>query len=122
MTARDQVARLHVLVTGATGTVGSEIVNQLRVAGVRVRAVSHYADRTAYSHTAANEYVEVDFRRPETLATAFSGIDKVVIVTPETADMADMTAHLVKAAEHADVRLISGCQCCAPEPGLAVPC
>jgi uncharacterized protein YbjT (DUF2867 family) len=104
VTVKGQTLRPHILVTGATGTVGSEVVNQLRLAGVRVRAASHYPDRTGYSRAAANEYVEVDFRRPETLATAFNGIDKAVLITPETADMAEMTAHLVKAAEQAGVR------------------
>jgi uncharacterized protein YbjT (DUF2867 family) len=92
-----------VLVTGASGRAGGVMVRRLRDAGVHVRAAIHYPDHDAESRAAAVDYVEVDFDRPETLDTAFRGIEKAVVITPEETTMVDMTRNLVSAAERAGV-------------------
>lgn len=94
----------QILVTGASGRAGREMVKRLRAAGVKVRAAIHYPDRDHESRADAVDYVEVDFDRPETLATAFHGIEKAVLITPEEATMVAMTANLVAAAERAGVQ------------------
>jgi uncharacterized protein YbjT (DUF2867 family) len=93
----------RILVTGASGRAGAEMVKSLRAAGARVRAAIHYPDHEAESRATAVEYVEVDFDHPETLETAFRGVDKAVLITPEEATMVQMTANLVDAAERAGV-------------------
>jgi uncharacterized protein YbjT (DUF2867 family) len=93
----------RVLVTGASGRAGGVMVRRLRDAGVPVRAAIHYPDHDAESRATAVDYVEVDFERPETLDTAFSGVDKAVLITPEETAMTRMTEHLVRAAERAGV-------------------
>jgi uncharacterized protein YbjT (DUF2867 family) len=67
-----------VLVTGATGTVGSHVVRELRDRGVPVRALVRGPD-------AASEGVEVvqgDFERPDTLRAALDGVDRVFLAAP----------------------------------------
>ena len=76
----------RVLVTGASGRAGGVMVRRLQDAGVPVRAAIHYPDHDAESRATAVDYVEVDFDRPETLDTAFSGVDKAVLITPEETD------------------------------------
>jgi uncharacterized protein YbjT (DUF2867 family) len=95
-----------VLVTGASGRAGGVMVRRLRDAGAQVRAAIHYPDHDAESRAAAVDYVEVDFDRPQTLDTAFQGIEKAVVITPEETSMVSMTANLVNAAERAGVGLL----------------
>jgi uncharacterized protein YbjT (DUF2867 family) len=80
------------------------MVRELAAAGVSVRAALHYPDHDPESRAAAVDYVEVDFDRPDTLETAFRGIDKAVLITPEETTMVAMTRRLVQAAERADVK------------------
>jgi len=80
------------------------MVRQLAASGVSVRAALHYPDHDAESRAAAVDYVEVDFLRPETLATAFRGVDKAVLITPEESSMVAMTRRLVEAAQQAEVK------------------
>ncbi len=63
-----------ILVTGATGTVGSEVAKQLSLAGQRLRAAVQSTTR-ASSHEKLKgvELVEVNYDKPETLIPAFSG-------------------------------------------------
>ena len=68
----------HVLVTGATGQIGSEVVAQLRDTGCRIRAMSR-------NPSAANlppdvEVVPGDLSAPETLDACLHGIDSVFLV------------------------------------------
>lgn len=73
-----------ILVTGATGTVGSETVRLLSArrqpARALVRDPGRVKDRTDLAHEI--EIVTGDFDRPDTLDAALNGIDTVVLVSP----------------------------------------
>lgn len=70
-----------ILVTGATGNNGSEIIKRLAAQNIPVRAMVR--DRaSAIAIAAPNvEVVEADFDRPETLLTTLSSVDRVFLVT-----------------------------------------
>ena len=68
-----------ILVTGATGTVGSEVVRQLAATGQRVRALVR-DPKKAERFPKAVEVVHGDLEKPETLAPAFAGADKAFVV------------------------------------------
>jgi len=91
-----------ILVTGATGTVGGEVVAQLRDDGRRVRALvrdPHQAGRFGEDV----EVVVADLEKPETLAVAFDGITTAFIATNgET--LATLEGNAFDAAKTAGVR------------------
>jgi len=93
----------HILVTGASGRAGTEMIRQLAAAGASVRGAIHYPDHDAESRVGRVDFVEVDFDRPDTLDTAFRGIDEAVLITPEETTMVAQTRNLVQAAERAGV-------------------
>jgi uncharacterized protein YbjT (DUF2867 family) len=73
-----------ILVTGATGKVGSEAVRLLRERGVPVRALvrdPHSAGAGALSAIGA-EVVEGDFEKAATLDAALTGVTSVILVSP----------------------------------------
>lgn len=70
-----------ILVTGATGTVGSEVVRQLRAAGVPVRAGVRSPQKATEAQKLGAEVVALDFDRPETFAAALRGVTKVFLLT-----------------------------------------
>ncbi|MFF4249217.1 NAD(P)H-binding protein [Streptomyces sp. NPDC001822] len=69
--------RRTVLVTGASGGVGSFVVEELLARGDRVRALVRPESIGALQHTAA-DVVEGDLTRPESLREAVDGVDAVV--------------------------------------------
>ena len=93
----------HILVTGASGRAGTEMIRQLAAAGASVRGAVHYPDHDAESRVGRVDFVEVDFDRPDTLDTAFKGIDEAVLITPEETTMVAQTRNLVRAAQRAGV-------------------
>lgn len=68
----------RILVTGATGNVGREVVRELRARGALVRA----AGRAAGEARDGVEVVPFDFRDPSTFATAADGCDAVFLLRP----------------------------------------
>lgn len=68
-----------VLATGATGTVGSAVVEELLRAGEPVRAATQHPDR--YPGGGA-EPVRFDFADPATLEPAFEGVDRLFLLRP----------------------------------------
>ena len=70
-----------ILVTGATGTVGSSTVKRLgSLPGVAVRAAVHARPLTAQADNVAP--IDVDYERPDTLRVAAEGVDVAFLITP----------------------------------------
>lgn len=70
---------MTILVTGATGTIGRQVVRQLAEAGHRVRALT----RTPETAVVPNgvEVVGGDLARPATLASALSGVTAMHLIS-----------------------------------------
>jgi uncharacterized protein YbjT (DUF2867 family) len=69
-----------ILVTGATGTVGSEVVKQLVEQGERVRILTR-DPRKASKFGSSIEVFEGDLEKPNTFARAFAGADRVFVLS-----------------------------------------
>jgi uncharacterized protein YbjT (DUF2867 family) len=65
-----------ILVTGATGMLGGELVRQLVAAGQRVRVLVRDPAKADFDLTV--EVAHADLERPDTLAGAFAGVETVV--------------------------------------------
>lgn len=93
-----------ILVTGATGNVGSEVVAALVAAGVPVRALTR--DDPPVRALPGVEYVKGDLNAPKTLESALDGTRKLFLL-PGYAGTADLLAEAGRAGvEH--VVLLSG--------------
>ncbi|MFJ4539179.1 NAD(P)H-binding protein [Streptomyces tibetensis] len=69
-----------ILVTGATGNVGSELVAQLAADGVPVRAMTRSPERARFPEGV--EVVAGDFDKPETLPAALADVDRLFVCPP----------------------------------------
>ncbi|GAA5175445.1 NAD(P)H-binding protein [Niveibacterium umoris] len=96
-----------ILVTGATGTTGAEVVRQLAARGVPVRAlVRDPAKAGALAALPGVTLVQADLAKPETLAAALDGVERAYLVTsPDPAQVALHSAFF-KAAKAAGVKHI----------------
>mgnify|MGYP001194507153 CR=1 FL=1 len=91
----------RILITGATGNIGKELVKSLKARGIEFAIMSHRPDARADVPV-----VHGDFRQPETLAAAFTGVETLFILTPLEPDMLAMTQNAVAAAKAAGIKHI----------------
>ena len=70
-----------ILVTGATGNNGTEIVKRLATARVQVRAMVRNRERANAIALPNVEVVEGDFDRPATLLSALAGVERAFLLT-----------------------------------------
>jgi uncharacterized protein YbjT (DUF2867 family) len=101
-----------ILVTGGTGTVGSEVVKQLLSAkGERgkqdmvVKAAARSANNSTFKDLGV-QVVQLDYNKPDTLSAALIGIDKLFLLTPFQSNMVELTSNLVNEAKKAGVKYI----------------
>ena len=93
---------MTVLVTGATGNVGSQVVHDLRGRGVPVRAFVRDPERLAVDVEAAVG----DLSDPASIARALDGVDRVFLSSGDGPDKVAHEAAVVDAAAAAGVELI----------------
>jgi len=90
-----------ILVTGATGKVGQEVVRQLATAGVPARALVRDPTRASHIRIPGIEVVVGDLERPETLPAAFAGVDRVFLLTPAAPDQVALQSNALEAGRRA---------------------
>jgi (4-alkanoyl-5-oxo-2,5-dihydrofuran-3-yl)methyl phosphate reductase len=90
-----------ILVTGATGAVGSQVVAHLVKAGAQVRALTRDVGKANFDPQV--EVTEADCGKPETLAAAVEGVDRIFMLAPSH-HAPEHDANIVNAARAADVK------------------
>jgi uncharacterized protein YbjT (DUF2867 family) len=75
-----------ILVTGAGGTVGSEVVKELQQGGAVFRAAFHSQAKADAARAKGIDAVVIDYERPETLDAAFAGIEKLFLLSSSNAE------------------------------------
>jgi uncharacterized protein YbjT (DUF2867 family) len=90
-----------VLVTGATGNTGSGLVQALRKAGVDVRAFVRNEAKAQPLKDLGAEIIVGDLDRPETIAPAVEGVDKIYLLTWNGPTQAQQAINVIRAAKKA---------------------
>ncbi|WP_029135995.1 NAD(P)H-binding protein [Nakamurella lactea] len=90
-----------IVITGATGHVGRELVGMLAARGERVRALVRSPER-ATGLPEGVEHVVGDLEDPATLAAAFDGVDRLFLLVPGIRH--EPARHALAAARTAGVR------------------
>lgn len=89
-----------VLVTGATGTVGSALVPALQTRGVAVRAMVRNPDRAV----PGVDNVVADLNDPTSVAAALDGVDAAFLNTPSVQDAAQLQIRFADLARQAGTK------------------
>jgi uncharacterized protein YbjT (DUF2867 family) len=94
-----------ILVTGAAGLNGKELLRWLSAKGIAVRAlVRNPAKAETIAALPHVEIVQGDMARPETLAAALHDIDRAMLISSSAPDMLDVQSNFIDAARTAGVR------------------
>lgn len=95
-----------ILVTGAAGTTGSEVVRLLAAKGVRVRAMVRNPEKSKKFSSPGVETVVADLEKPSTLDPALKGVDKVYLVSSPDPRVGILHGNLMDSAKRAGVKQI----------------
>jgi uncharacterized protein YbjT (DUF2867 family) len=95
-----------ILITGATGNNGQELVRQLTAMGQRVRALVRNPAKAANLQGPNVELAAGDFDQPETLDAALQGVEKAFLLTPVAERFPEWQRAFIEAAQRAEVRLL----------------
>ncbi len=92
-----------ILVTGATGNIGAEVVRLLLAAGEKVRVLARDPSKAAHLADRA-EVVQGDLLQPDSLAAAFAGAERAFVLIGSINDIPAAAGPIFRAAEAAGVR------------------
>lgn len=92
-----------ILITGAGGTVGSEVVKQVQKSGATFRAAFHSQTKADAARAHRIDAVVIDYNRPDTLDAAFEGIEKIFLLSSSSTEQ---ELAVVDAAKRAGVKQI----------------
>ena len=89
-----------ILITGASGNVGREVVKQALAVGLQIRA-TFQSPAVAAKAPAGLEGVIMDYAKPETIRPALHGVEKILLVGPPVRDLPALEANFVKEVRRA---------------------
>lgn len=94
-----------ILVTGALGNVGAEIVKRLQAAGSSLRAADLSVETIRERFGASVDAVAFDFSKKETYRAAFEGVEKMFLMRPpQISDVKGLILPALDVAQAAGVR------------------
>jgi uncharacterized protein YbjT (DUF2867 family) len=97
-----------ILVTGAGGTVGAEIVKRLQTLGANFRAAYYTPAKAEDAQRKGIDGVALDFAKPETIARALAGpdgrgVDRVFLISGNVPHQTELELNVVREAKRAGV-------------------
>ena len=95
-----------ICITGASGTVSSEVIRQLQSAGAPFRGAYFSNKKAEAAREKGIETVVIDYERPETLRAGFDGCDTLFLLGPNAPNQLELEGNAVEAAKAAGVRRI----------------
>jgi len=93
-----------ILVTGATGKIGQEVVKQLTTKGARVRAFFHSPQNADAIQELGVEIALGDLGQPDSLHAALIGVEELFLLSPMDPRLAAWENNAIRAAQQAGVR------------------
>src|SRR5438046_9333536 len=84
-----------ILITGASGNVGREVVKQALAVGLKIRSPLQHPKIAAKAH-AGFEGVIMDYAKPETIRPVLHGVEKIFLVGPPVRDLPALEANFIK--------------------------
>jgi uncharacterized protein YbjT (DUF2867 family) len=99
---------MKILVTGATGTVGRHVTEQLVKRGAAVRALTRNPERAGKILPAGVDIVAGNLMKPETLRHALQGVEAMFLIVSSDEPSADLNTdpRVVALAEEAGVKRV----------------
>jgi uncharacterized protein YbjT (DUF2867 family) len=110
-----------ILVTGATGNVGSQVVRELRERGVSARAFVRDADRAWAIFGNGVDLAVGDFSDTGSIHGALEDVDRVYLSSADGPQKVEHEAAVIDASAAAGVRLIVKASTIGAEPGSPLP-
>jgi uncharacterized protein YbjT (DUF2867 family) len=95
-----------ILVTGATGNNGQELVRQLTALGQRVRALVRNPASATQLKGPNLELAVGEFDQPETIEGALQGVEMAFLLTPVAERFVQWQEHFIEAAQRARVKYL----------------
>ncbi len=92
-----------ILVTGATGTVGTDLLPLLVQRGASLRGLAHSSAGRAKIEALGVEPVDGDFDQPDSLARAMEGCERLFLLSPTHLELASRHRAAIDAARRAGV-------------------
>lgn len=92
-----------ILVTGATGTIGSSLVGKLKAADVPIRVLTRNPEKAEGLDV---DVAAGDFADPASLDAALAGVETVFLLSGQHPDQATLQGNVVKAASRAGAKRI----------------
>ena len=87
-----------ILITGASGNIGSEVLRQAAAARLSVRA-AYLSESKAKGAPAGVTTVQMDYEKPETIRTALDGVERVFLVGPPASNVAELEGRFIREAK-----------------------
>ena len=94
-----------ILITGASGNVGREVLKQIVATGVKVRAAFQSVGKAAVAPSGV-DIVTMDYNQPETVQKALKGVDRVFLVGPPTPNLAALERKAIDEIKQSETRYV----------------
>jgi uncharacterized protein YbjT (DUF2867 family) len=94
-----------ILITGASGNVGREVLKQIADTGQRVRAAFQSSNKVS-GVPAGVEVAIMDYNQPQTVREALKDVDRVFLVGPVAASLAELEGKATDEIKRSGVRRI----------------